>query len=46
VALSWLQVVTFALLAVCTALLALSLRLVELHPKPPRTNRSDPDDTD
>jgi uncharacterized membrane protein YqhA len=45
VALSWLQIATFALLPVCTALLALSLRLVELHPKPPRAKRSDADDT-
>jgi uncharacterized membrane protein YqhA len=33
---SWQQIVAFALLPACTALLALSLRLVQLHPKPPR----------
>lgn len=38
VELSWLQVATFALLPVCTTLLALALRLVELHPKPPRSS--------
>lgn len=31
---SWQQIATFILLPVCTALLALSLRLVQLHPKP------------
>lgn len=31
---SWQQMATFVLLPVCTALLALSLRLVQLHPKP------------
>lgn len=36
VELTWLQIATFALLPVCTALLALALRLVELHPKPRR----------
>lgn len=39
ISLSWTQVATFALLPVCTALLALSLRLVELHPKPPSYDR-------
>lgn len=34
VTMSWLQIATFALLPVSTALLALALRLVELHPKP------------
>lgn len=33
---SWQQIATFVLLPVCTALLALSLRLVQLHPKPRR----------
>ncbi len=33
ISLSWTQVATFVLLPVCTALLALSLRLVQLHPK-------------
>lgn len=37
VALSAIELATFALLPVCTALLALALRLVELHPKPPRS---------
>lgn len=36
IALSWPQVATFTLLPVCTFLLALSLRLVQLHPKQPR----------
>lgn len=36
ISLSWTQVATFALLPVCTFLLALSLRLVQLHPKQPR----------
>jgi uncharacterized membrane protein YqhA len=31
---SWQQIAAFALLPTCTALLALSLRLVQLHPKP------------
>lgn len=35
ISLSWTQVATFALLPVCTFLLALSLRLVQLHPKQP-----------
>jgi hypothetical protein len=33
---SWSQVVTFLSLPVSTMLLAISLRLVELHPKPGR----------
>lgn len=33
ISLSWTQVATFALLPICTALLALALRLVQLHPK-------------
>lgn len=36
ISLSWTQVATFALLPVCTFLLALSLRLVQLHPKHPQ----------
>ncbi len=32
--LSWQQIATLLLLPVCTALLAISLKLVELHPKP------------
>lgn len=42
VALSWIQVATFSLLPFCTALLALALRLVELHPKPPRNSAPHP----
>jgi uncharacterized membrane protein YqhA len=34
VAMSWEQIATFVLLPICTVLLALSLRLVQLHPKP------------
>ena len=33
VEMSWQQIATFLLLPVCTALLALALRLVQLHPK-------------
>jgi uncharacterized membrane protein YqhA len=36
VEMSWQQIAAFVLLPTCTALLALSLRLVQLHPKPPR----------
>lgn len=36
ISLSWTQVATFALLPVCTFLLALSLRMVQLYPKLPR----------
>lgn len=36
ISLSWTQVATFALLPLCTFLLALSLRMVQLHPKLPR----------
>jgi uncharacterized membrane protein YqhA len=37
---SWQQIATFILLPVCTALLALALRLVQLHPKPRRRMES------
>jgi uncharacterized membrane protein YqhA len=43
VSMSWLQIATFALLPVSTALLALSLRLVELHPKPAKPQASEPE---
>jgi uncharacterized membrane protein YqhA len=36
---SWLQIATLLLLPVCTMLLALALRLVELHPKPARQEK-------
>lgn len=36
---SWQQMATLVLLPVCTALLALALRLVQLHPKPPRREK-------
>jgi uncharacterized membrane protein YqhA len=39
---SWQQIATFVLLPVCTALLALALRLVQLHPKPRRRIESNP----
>ena len=39
---SWQQIATFILLPVCTALLALSLRLVQLHPKPRRRIENNP----
>lgn len=39
---SWQQMATFVLLPVCTALLAVSLRLVQLHPKPRRRLESNP----
>jgi uncharacterized membrane protein YqhA len=46
---SWLQLAIILLLPVCTALLALSLRFVELHPKPVRERNpavTGTDDTD
>lgn len=36
VSITWLQIATIMLLPICAALLALALKLVELHPKPPR----------
>jgi uncharacterized membrane protein YqhA len=36
ISLSWLKIAGLLLLPLCTALLALALRLVELHPKPTR----------
>lgn len=42
---SWQQIATFILLPLCTALLALSLRLVQLHPKSkqgPESNAKSP----
>lgn len=38
VTLTWVHLATLAVLPVCTLLLALALRLVELHPKPVRTS--------
>lgn len=43
-AMSWNQIATFLLLPVSTALLALALRLVELHPKPSNLLPLDSDD--
>lgn len=36
VSMSWTQIATFLMLPVCTVLLALALKLVELHPKDPQ----------
>ena len=39
--LGWQEIASLALLPVCIALLALALRLGELHPKPPRTRKDE-----